>query len=127
MAVHGVPIRPVRIYLAPADRHVVVQQGPVLELSEEPMENYLRPSADPLFRSAARVFGSKCAAVVLSGLGIDGGSGAAQVAAAGGLVLAQDPSEALDPSMPNNVIQAGLTEVGLPLAELMAQLTRRLF
>lgn len=112
-------------YLAPADHHLLINDDLTISLSSGPLENYLRPSANPLFRSAARVFGRKSVAVVLSGLGIDGAAGAAQIASAGGLVLAQDPAEAVDPSMPAHIIQSGLTDRGRPLAEIVTTITTR--
>jgi two-component system chemotaxis response regulator CheB len=126
LAKNGSPIKPGHVYLAPADRHLLVRDGPSLELNDGPRENYLRPSANPLFRSAAQVFGTRCAAVVLSGLGVDGWAGAAVVHATGGLVLAQNPAEAVDPSMPRHIIESGLAEHGSTISEIVSTLDREL-
>jgi two-component system chemotaxis response regulator CheB len=126
IARHGQSVKAGHIYIAPADHHTVLAEGYRIILNEGPLENYLRPSANPLFRSGAQICGSSSVAVVLSGLGVDGGEGAAQVAAAGGLVMAQHPDEAVDPSMPSNVIRSGLVQRGTPLTEIVSTLTQRL-
>ncbi len=98
-----------RIYLAPGDRHLVVHPKSRKMLLEDTLpENFVKPSADPLFRSAAAAFGEYCLGVVLTGLGKDGSQGAAHIAKTGGLVIAQDPASAPAPSMPKAVVDARL-------------------
>jgi two-component system chemotaxis response regulator CheB len=92
------------IYVAPPDRHLLVGPGR-LALDAGPKENSVRPAIDPLFRSAASVYGERAAAVVLSGALGDGASGAAIVAAAGGPVFVQDPVDAMVPSMPEATLR----------------------
>lgn len=110
-----------RVYLAPGGRHLCVEGGPPrLALREDPPENFRRPAADPLFRTAADVFGPRCLAVVLTGMGRDGALGAARVLAAGGGVLAQDPERSVAPSMPQTLVAAGIPDAVLAL-EAMAE------
>ncbi len=124
LAVHGEKLAPGTIYLAPGDRHLLVRPGSLtLDLSDAPQENYVRPAADPLFRSAAQVFGRHCIAVVLTGLGRDGTLGAAQVAGAGGVVIAQDPATAVASSMPQTVIDSGSVTTVAPLERMATTLS----
>ena len=107
------------VYLAPGDHHMQVSANSrKLEINQGPPENYVRPAADPLFRSAARAFGSKVVAVVLTGPGRDGSHGCAEVRLAGGRILVQDPATAVAPPMPRSVIEAGLADEVVPLAEI---------
>ena len=94
-------------------RYGFVKQAPV-GLAGRP-ENYVRPSADILFRSVAEAFGSDCVAVVLTGMGLDGGEGCRQIAAAGGVVLVQDPASAVASGTPEAVIKTGIATEVLPL------------
>jgi two-component system chemotaxis response regulator CheB len=101
----GEPIRAGQAHVARPDRHLTARGG-VLALTEDPLENGVRPAVDPLLRSLALAYGPASVAVVLSGALGDGASGARAVAEAGGRVLVQDPAEALMSSMPLRAIDA---------------------
>ena len=92
------------IAVAPPDQHLVITGGEVLRLHRGPLIHWTRPAIDPLLHSAADVCGNRVAAVVLSGLLRDGADGAADVSAAGGSVLVQDPADARYPAMPRAVL-----------------------
>ena len=87
-------------------------------------EHFLRPAADPMFRSVARSVGRYAIGLVLTGMGNDGAAGAAEIAARGGVVLAQEPSTAVIGSMPTAAINAGIVREVLPLPGLARGVTR---
>ncbi|HVV84265.1 MAG TPA: chemotaxis protein CheB [Kofleriaceae bacterium] len=83
------PLRPGTIYVAPPDYHLLVERGGSLSLSIDGPVHFSRPSIDVLFESAADAFGSRLAAVLLSGASADGAHGLARIAAAGGAAIVQ--------------------------------------
>ena len=93
------PIRPGRIYVAPAGFHVTVTRGRVA-VTRGAREHGHRPAIDPLFRSAAVAYGRRAIGVILSGSLDDGTLGLREIKRAGGLAIVQDPSDTEWPSMP---------------------------
>jgi len=116
--------KPGTVYFACKERHLVIDSSLRLKFDDSPAEHFLRPAADPLFRSVARSCGSSALALVMTGMGNDGAAGAAEIAAVGGTILAQDPATAVIGSMPNAVIAAGIVKEVLPLASIGAGVTR---
>ncbi|MBS4086490.1 chemotaxis protein CheB [Pseudomonas rustica] len=88
------------VYFATPGYHLSVEQNRSLSLSLEDRVHYSRPSIDYLFESAADAYGSKLAAVLLTGANHDGARGLAQVKRRGGLTIVQDPQEAQVATMP---------------------------
>jgi two-component system chemotaxis response regulator CheB len=123
----GAPLDRGRLWIAPGGLHTEISRtrgAPLLRLTAGPEENFCRPSADVLFRSAARVFGDAVLAVVLTGMGHDGLRGCEAIAQAGGTVIAQDEASSVVWGMPGAVARAGLASQVLPLGEIAAALAR---
>jgi two-component system chemotaxis response regulator CheB len=115
------------IYLAPGGRHMSVTRRdgqPAIALSDGPLVNFCRPAVDPLFSSAAQVWGSGVMAVILTGMGSDGTHGAQDVAAAGGAVIAQDEASSVVWGMPGAAANAGVCAAVLPLDQIAPKLVR---
>lgn len=92
-----------RIYVAPPDRHLVLSDGSV-RLTRDPRENRSRPAIDALFRSAARSYGRRVIAVLLSGFYDDGAQGLEVISQSGGTVIVLKPEDTPFPQMPQNAI-----------------------
>lgn len=116
-AVDGEPIERGHIYVAPPDHHLLVGEERLV-VTRGPRENGHRPAADPMFRSAARHYGQRVIAVVLSGALDDGSAGLIAVKARGGVAIAQDPQDALHSAMPKNAIDRDHPDFVVPVSEL---------
>jgi two-component system chemotaxis response regulator CheB len=102
------PLRAGQVVLAPPDYHLLVDPGPVAALSLDEPVLWSRPAIDPLFESAAAVFGPRLLALLLTGGSADGSAGAEAVRRRGGELWVQDPAEAQVRTMP----QAALDRAG---------------
>ena len=96
-------IEPGRIYLAPPDLHLLLEQGR-MRVVRGPRENLVRPAIDPLFRSAAVTYRSYVTGVILTGMMDDGTAGLQAIKACGGMAIVQDPDDAAYSSMPKSAI-----------------------
>lgn len=126
LATQGAPILPGTVVVAPGERHIVIVEGAKVELVDSPPVNLVRPAADPLFFTAADIFGSATTAVVLTGLGRDGAKGAAAISEAGGRVFVEDPESATAPHMPKATLALVRSAQALPLRGLALELKNRL-
>jgi two-component system, chemotaxis family, protein-glutamate methylesterase/glutaminase len=114
-----------RLYLAPGDRHLLVEttRGAMrARLSADPPENFCRPSVDPMLRSAAAACEGRVLVAMLTGMGQDGLAGTRRVIEAGGTAVAQDEATSVVWGMPGAVAQAGLCHAVLPLPRIAAKL-----
>ncbi len=128
-ATDGTPLTASTVLLAPGGRHMEVAGSiatPRVRLTDAPPENSCRPSADVLFRSAARLWGAGTLAVVLTGMGRDGLAGSRTVVEVGGSVLAQDEFSSVVWGMPGEVVRAGLADAVLPLSQVGVEVAVRL-
>ena len=120
------PIRPRRIYVAQPDHHMLLERG-FVRVTKGPKENRFRPAVDPLFRSAAYVYGPRAIGVVLSGGLDDGTAGLWTIKLRGGTAIVQEPEEAVVSSMPLNALRQVEVDYRATISEiagLLARLTR---
>ncbi|HJQ27276.1 MAG TPA: chemotaxis protein CheB [Blastocatellia bacterium] len=124
-ATHGAVSRRGYIYVAPPDFHLIIEAG-FMRLWRGPKENHSRPSLNPTFRSAAKIYGKRVVAVILSGFLDDGTAGMIAVKRNHGVAIVQDPREAEIPDMPRNAmryIEADYVVPAAQIAPLLVKLT----
>jgi len=110
-------IAPGRVYLAPANYHLLVEPG-YFALSTEAPVSYARPSIDVLFESAADAYGERVVGAILTGANHDGARGLTKIKAYGGLTIVQAPNSAFSRTMPDAAIAAVPTAKILSLPEI---------
>ncbi len=119
----GDRIEPGRIYIAPNDHHMLLEKGYV-RITKGPKENRFRPAVDPLFRSAAYVYGPRAIGVVLTGALDDGTAGLWTIKLRGGTAIVQEPADAIIRSMPLNALEHTAADYQLPAGEIGVLLAR---
>src|SRR5215510_4258480 len=122
-AADGQTLQKGRIYIAPAERHLIVESEH-LRLGSGPRENNARPSLDPLFRSAALCCGSRTVGAVLTGTLGDGAAGLSALKQSGGITVVQDPNDAAFPEMPTTALARSQPDHVVGLAGMPALLER---
>jgi two-component system chemotaxis response regulator CheB len=110
-------LEPGKVYIAPADYHVMIERGYLSLTVEEPVR-YSRPSIDVMFTSAGDTYGKEAIGVVLTGANEDGARGLAHIVKRGGKALVQSPKSAEIPIMPEAAIRAVPTAEVLQLPQL---------
>ena len=119
----GDVLRKSHIYIAPPDRHLLVDGDSIL-LGEGPRENNARPAIDPMLRSAAVCCGSRATGVVLTGTLGDGASGLWTIHQAGGITVVQDPNDAAFAEMPLTALNRAKPDHVVALENIPALLTK---
>lgn len=118
----GEPLRPGTVYIAPDDRHLGVDDGSTIAISDaDPIDGF-RPSGTFLFESVADAFGNAVVAVVLTGMGSDGLAGLRAIQMAGGRIIVQDEATSVVFGMPGAAVSAGLADVTSPLGAIAGHL-----
>jgi two-component system, chemotaxis family, protein-glutamate methylesterase/glutaminase len=108
------PIEAGRVYVAPSDYHLLVDEDG-FSLSTEGTVQHSRPSIDVLFDTAADVYADRLVGVILTGANADGAYGIRRVKRRGGLTIAQDPETAEKRTMPQAAIENGAVDHVMPL------------
>jgi len=109
------------VYVAPTEKHLVLGDGGTAFNDDEPVCNQ-RPSADVLFKSAAKYYGNSLVSVILTGMGEDGAEGTQAVKKAGGITIAQNEATSMIFGMPQAAIETGSVDMVLPLNEIAQKL-----
>lgn len=120
-AEHNMLAAPGVFHIAPGGRHMIVTRtagGTRIQLNDDPPENFCRPAVDPLFRSAAQVFGERAMGVILTGMGHDGRDGAKLMVQNKSHIVAQDEGTSVVWGMPGAVAQAGLASQIKPIEQI---------
>jgi two-component system, chemotaxis family, protein-glutamate methylesterase/glutaminase len=116
-------VRKARIYIAPPNRHLLLD-GEHVSLGEGPRENNARPSIDPMLRSTALCCGGRAIGVVLTGTLGDGASGLWAIRHGGGIAVVQDPKDAAFSEMPLTALNRAKPDHVVSLDEMPALLER---
>lgn len=128
LAINGTVAEVGNVYVAPGDQHLRIDPETYkIILDDGPKENFVRPAADPLFRSMADAFGKYSIGVILTGLGRDGTQGATQIASVNGTVLVQDPDTAVAPSMPRTIVDSGIKHKVIDIANMGKEISETVF
>jgi two-component system, chemotaxis family, protein-glutamate methylesterase/glutaminase len=117
VARHQEQFQPGTIYIGPSDFHLLIKRNRML-VTKGARENRYRPAIDPLFRSAAVVYGPRVIGVVLTGLLDDGTAGLQAIKQCGGVAVVQDPKDAAYPDMPQSALSNVEVDHCVPLDEM---------
>ena len=124
-AAAGDVLQPNTAYIAPGGKQMRIASGPanskVIQITDDPPENNCRPAVDYLFRSVAAHFPGQAMAVILTGMGNDGTLGLRLLKRHGCFVIAQDEASCVVYGMPKAAVEAGVTDVSLPLESIAAR------
>lgn len=112
------------VFLAPDDFHIHLNALGRIVLNQEPAYKGLRPSANVLFASLARIYGPQALGIVLTGMGDDGVDGLEQLYQAKGLTVAQDEQSSVVYGMPGEAIRRRAAERALGLEEIAVMMGR---
>jgi two-component system, chemotaxis family, protein-glutamate methylesterase/glutaminase len=115
-------LSPSTVYIAPPNRHLLVNSDGTLSLTQSELVHFVRPSADLLFESVAASYQERAIAVVLTGTGNDGAMGISAIEQMGGTTIAQDKETSEFFGMPNAAIATGNVNFVLPLSEIASAL-----
>lgn len=121
----GQYILPGHVYIAPGDRHLLVERDGAryrCKLSDGPQVNRHRPSVDVMFRSVAQNVGLNATGVILTGMGDDGARGLKEMLEAGARTIAQDEASSVVWGMPGAAVKLGGAEYVLPLQRIPDQI-----
>src|SRR5205823_14871823 len=111
------------VYIAPGGKQMKIvrqsqRQPPHLLMTDDPPENYCKPSVDYLFRSVAHLYANRALGVIMTGMGADGVRGLRLMKQQGAKILAQDAESCVVFGMPMEAIKAGVVAAVVALRRL---------
>jgi two-component system chemotaxis response regulator CheB len=121
----GQQIVPGHVYIAPGDRHLLVERSGAryyCRLNDGPAVSRHKPSVDVLLRSVAQCVGPNAIGVMLTGMGDDGARGMLEMKEAGAATLAQDEATSVVWGMPGEAVKCGAVDTQLPLSSIAGKL-----
>jgi two-component system chemotaxis response regulator CheB len=110
------------VYIAPPNRHLLINRDATVSLTQSELVHFVRPSADLLFESVAASYKERAICVILTGTGSDGSMGVRAIKKMGGTVIAQDKTTSEFFGMPGAAIETGSVDFVLPLGEIASAL-----
>jgi two-component system chemotaxis response regulator CheB len=120
-------VSPGEVLIAPGGRHMEVEKsgGEIrTRLTDEPPENNCRPAVDPLFRTAAKIYGKKALGVILTGMGHDGLDGTQALKEQGSFMIVQDEASCVVYGMPRFIVEGGLADRVLSLDDIADEIVQ---
>lgn len=126
-ALHGEPVKPGHIYIAPGGKHMIIERKSsvaTIVLDDGPPVHFCKPSVDPFFNSAAAAFGPSLLGVILTGMGVDGAAGVNVIAGAGGAAIAQDEKTSVVWGMPGAAAHTGQCSAVLPIDDIAPRIIK---
>lgn len=127
-AVDGQQILPGHVYIAPGNRHLIVERSGaryICRLNDGPPVNRHKPSVDVMFRSVAQNVGPNAIGVILTGMGADGAEGLKEMLENGATTLVQDEKSSVVWGMPGEAFKMGATKDQYPLEKIAKELLKR--
>lgn len=112
-------------YVAPGDFHMTVEKdrnGPYIALNKDPAIKGLRPAADVLMKSVAKLEDFNKLAIIMTGMGSDGSQGVLDIKKSNGYVIAQDKESSAVFGMPKSAIETNLVDKILPLNKIVGEI-----
>ncbi len=127
-AVDGQQILPGHVYIAPGNRHLLVERSGaryICRLNDGPPVNRHKPSVDVMFRSVAQNVGPNAIGVILTGMGDDGAAGLKEMLENGASTLVQDEKSSVVWGMPGEAFKIGAASEQYPLEKIAKELLKR--
>ena len=114
-------LRPGHVYMAPSGKHLIFRHGKI-DLDDEPLVNFVKPSVDVTMKSAARLFRKNTIGIILTGSGSDGTVGVKAIKNVKGITIAQDKHTSVIFDMPGNAIESGNIDYVLAVEDIAGKI-----